>query len=72
MIGVEFVDDAGAPDSRLCADLIQECQDKGLILIGCGLKRNIVRFIPPLTVTPEEMEEALDIFATTLAELSLK
>ncbi|HBG04044.1 MAG: 4-aminobutyrate aminotransferase [Geobacteraceae bacterium GWC2_58_44] len=70
MIGVEFVDAAGAPDSRLCANLIQECQDKGLIMIGCGLKRNVARFIPPLNVTPGEMEEALDIFATTLAELS--
>lgn len=70
MIGVELVDEAGAPNSRLCADLIQECQDKGLIVIGCGLKRNVVRFIPPLTVSSEEMEQALDIFSKTLAELS--
>jgi len=72
MIGVEFVDGTGAPDSRLCADLIQECQDKGLIIIGCGLKRNIVRFLPALNVTHQEMDEALDIFAGSLAELSRK
>ena len=53
-------------------DLIQECQDKGLIIIGCGLKRNIVRFLPALNVTPQEMDEALDIFAGSLAELSRK
>jgi 4-aminobutyrate aminotransferase len=70
MIGVEFVDDAGAADGRLCTEIIEECLAKGLILIGCGLKRNVARIIPPLNVTPEEMDEALDIFATALGELS--
>ena len=28
----------------------------------------MVRFIPPLNVTPEEMDEALDIFADALAD----
>jgi 4-aminobutyrate aminotransferase len=70
MIGVEFVDAAGAADGRLCNDLIEECLAKGLILIGCGLKRNVVRFLPPLTVTDAELEEALGIFAGALAELS--
>jgi 4-aminobutyrate aminotransferase len=70
MIGVEFVDAAGAADGRLCGELIQECLAKGLILIGCGLKRNIARFVPPLTVSAGEMDEALGIFSTALAELS--
>ena len=70
MIGVEFVDAAGDADGRLCANLIDECLEKGLILIGCGLKRNIARFIPPLNVTSAELEEALDIFARVLAELT--
>jgi 4-aminobutyrate aminotransferase len=70
MIGVEFVDAAGAADGRLCAGLIEECLAKGLILIGCGLKRNVARFIPPLNVTQSELEEALGIFESSLAELS--
>ena len=40
-----------------------------LITIGCGLKRNVIRFLPPLNVTGEEMEEALDIFATAFTEV---
>ena len=70
MIGVEFVDPGGAADGALCARLLERCLAKGLILIGCGLNRNVARFIPPLNVTHEEMEEALDIFAEVLAELS--
>jgi 4-aminobutyrate aminotransferase-like enzyme len=50
--------------------LLERCLAKGLILIGCGLKRNVVRFIPPLTVSAEEMAQALDIFAAALAEVS--
>jgi 4-aminobutyrate aminotransferase len=70
MIGVEFVDAAGAPDGPLCARLLERCLAKGLILIGCGLSRNVARFIPPLNVTSEELEEALEIFAEVLAENS--
>jgi len=69
MIGVEFVDDAGAPDNRLCTALIEQCLAKGLILIGCGLKRNVVRFIPPLNVGNGELSEALDIFAEAFHEV---
>jgi len=70
MIGVEFVDSSGAPDSAICARLLERCLAKGLILIGCGLNRNVARFLPPLNVTPEEMTEALDIVAAVLAEIS--
>lgn len=70
MIGVEFVDESGAADGRLCQNLIDECLAKGLILIGCGLKRNVARLIPPLNVTEKELDEALGIMTDSLAELS--
>jgi len=70
MIGVEFVDEAGVADGRLCQNLIDECLAKGLIIIGCGLKRNVARLIPPLNVTSQELGEALGIFAKALTELS--
>lgn len=70
MIGVEFVDEAGAADGRLCGDLIDACLAKGLILIGCGLKRNVVRLLPPLNVSDAELREGMTIFADALRELS--
>jgi 4-aminobutyrate aminotransferase len=70
MIGVEFVDDNGSADGRLCTDVLQECLAKGLLLIGCGVKRNVARFMPPLNVKPEELEQGLEIFAAALGELS--
>lgn len=70
MIGVEFVDEAGAADGRLCQNLIDECLAKGVILIGCGLKRNVVRLIPPLNVSDAELKQALGIFSDALVELT--
>jgi 4-aminobutyrate aminotransferase len=70
MIGIEFVDAAGNADGRLCSGLMEQCLAKGLILIGCGLKRNVVRFIPPLNVSSDEVDEALEIFASALAEIT--
>jgi 4-aminobutyrate aminotransferase len=70
MIGIEFVDAAGVADGRRCAAVIDQCLSKGLILIGCGLKRNAIRFIPPLNVNDEELEEALEIFVASVVETS--
>lgn len=62
MIGIEFVDRHGAPDGDSCSRVLDYCLRKGLILIGCGLARNVVRFIPPLIATDIDLELALDIF----------
>ncbi len=72
MIGVEFVDEAGAADGRLCQELIDNCLGKGLILVGCGPKQNVLRLIPPLNVTDAELAEGMAIFADALHELSGK
>jgi len=66
MIGIEFVKEDGSPDGELCKRVCQRCEEKGLILIECGVDKNIIRFMPPLITTQGEMEEALDIFEEVL------
>ena len=61
MIGVELVGSDGQPDSAACAEVLEECLQQGLIVINCGPERNIIRFIPPLTISDEELGQALDI-----------
>ncbi|WP_298269336.1 aspartate aminotransferase family protein [Geobacter sp.] len=63
MIGVEFVDEGGNPDGEGCERVLKHCLESGLILINCGTYRNVVRFIPPLVTSDDELERALDIFA---------
>ena len=69
MIGVEFVRDRGTrePDGETCEAVIQACADEGLLLITCGVDHNVIRWIPPIDVTPAEIEEALAIFRRVLA-----
>lgn len=70
MIGVELVNGDGTPAGAACERLLDECLKRGLIVINCGPERNIVRFIPPLTVNDAELDKALDIFATALGAAS--
>lgn len=49
------------------ADVIKKCKEKGLLLIGAGA--NTIRFVPPLIVTKEDIDCALDIFISALKEL---
>jgi len=41
---------------------------KGLLLVPAGA--NVVRFVPPLTVSESEVKEAVDIFESAIGELS--
>ena len=69
MIGVEFIDNKGGPNDNACRKVIDYCLEKGLILIGCGLQRNIIRFIPPIITGEAEMDMALDIFERGLGKV---
>lgn len=63
MIGVELVADRATrePDSDAFGFLQGYCLARGLIIIDCGPEGSIIRFIPPLVTTLEELDWALDI-----------
>ena len=71
MIGVEFVRDRD--DARTGRDaagsLSAACADAGLLLLTCGRSHEVVRWIPPLDVSPAEISEAVEIFGETLAAI---
>ena len=52
------------PNSKKRDDLKNKLYKNGLILIGCGEKT--IRFRPPLIISKEEIDEALNIINTTL------
>lgn len=62
MIGVEFIKKDGTPDKETTERVIKKCLKNGLVLIECGVDKNVIRIMPPLTVTEGEMKKALDIF----------
>jgi 4-aminobutyrate aminotransferase len=67
MIGVEFARDDGTPDAKLRDAVMAKCFEKGLLLLNCG--ESVIRFCPPLIVSREEVDIAVEIFDSVLAEL---
>ncbi|GGK34486.1 aspartate aminotransferase family protein [Caldalkalibacillus thermarum] len=61
MLAMELVDDNGQPDSQTVDALRRYALEQGLILLTCGTDKNVIRFIPPTTVTREEVDQALQI-----------
>ena len=41
--------------------------ERGLLLLSCGLYGNVIRLLPPLTITDEELDEGLDLLDEALA-----
>lgn len=70
MIGLEFMDAKGKPDSNTVSRLKEKALEKGLILLTCGTDKNVIRFIPPTTVNKEEIDQAMSILREALSELN--
>jgi 4-aminobutyrate aminotransferase len=66
MIGVELVREDGGPDAALCKQVLAGCRERGLLLLNCGSYDNVVRFIPPLVASEEQVRQAASIFEEAL------
>jgi 4-aminobutyrate aminotransferase len=67
MIGVEFVKDRASkkPDAELRDRVEMETFNRGVILLGCGA--NSIRWSPPLILTKDNVDVAVEIFDQALA-----
>ena len=67
MLGVEFVEgDSKAPAPHLANQALERAKSAGLLIGKGGLSGNVLRIAPPLSVTEEEMTEAVAIFQQVL------
>ncbi|MFM9277407.1 4-aminobutyrate--2-oxoglutarate transaminase [Paenibacillus jiagnxiensis] len=70
MCAVEFTEPSnGEPAKAFAAELVRSCYDKGVILLTAGLYGNVIRFLTPLVITDEQLEEGLDIMSESLTEM---
>ncbi|OSC38812.1 aspartate aminotransferase family protein [Mycobacterium decipiens] len=63
MLGSEFRDADGKPDPTTAAAAQREAARRGLLLLTCGAWSQVVRFIPALVVTADEIDEAAALWA---------
>jgi 4-aminobutyrate aminotransferase len=61
MIGVELSDKA------VTDEVCRRCLDDGVIVLACGPYENVVRLVPPLTVTDAELDTGLSALCRAIA-----
>jgi 4-aminobutyrate aminotransferase len=72
MIGIEFVKNRRTrePAPEMTDQIARECFRNGLMLLTCG--KNTIRFIPPLIVSQETADQALEIFEKVVKKANSK
>jgi 4-aminobutyrate aminotransferase / (S)-3-amino-2-methylpropionate transaminase / 5-aminovalerate transaminase len=70
MIAIELVKSGTAePDPELTSKVATAAHAAGVIVLTCGMFGNIIRLLPPLTISDELLTEGLDILAGILGDL---
>ncbi|MQA08214.1 MAG: aminotransferase class III-fold pyridoxal phosphate-dependent enzyme [Pseudonocardiaceae bacterium] len=70
MVGSEFTTPDGEPDPAKAKAAHQRAAEKGLLLLTCGAWMNVVRMIPPLIVTEDQIDQALEIWSDTVGTVA--
>jgi 4-aminobutyrate aminotransferase/(S)-3-amino-2-methylpropionate transaminase len=51
----------GKASPELTQSIIDACREEGLLVIKCGVQRNVVRFLPPINTPEAQLQEALEM-----------
>ncbi|HEX2299118.1 MAG TPA: aminotransferase class III-fold pyridoxal phosphate-dependent enzyme [Pseudonocardiaceae bacterium] len=68
MVGNEFCRPDGSPDPGTAQRAQQAAAHLGLLLLTCGAHGNIVRMIPPLVVTGDQIDDGVQLWSQAVAE----
>lgn len=70
VMGLECVDPrSGKPSGEIAEEIVMECAKQGLLLGKVGRHANVIRIAPPLIISEEEADLALDIFEAVFGNL---
>jgi 4-aminobutyrate aminotransferase len=70
MVAFELVKDPKTkePDAELTAAILTHAEARGLILLSCGTRLNVVRLLAPLTIPDAVLAEGLDMLAGAVSD----
>ena len=66
MLAIELAEPSGEASKAVTS----AAREKGLVLLSCGLYGNVIRLLPPLSATDEELERGLSILEEALGDAS--
>ncbi|MCC3356802.1 aspartate aminotransferase family protein [Bacillus sp. REN16] len=67
MIGIELQDvKTGEPSGAKVMEVLNKCLEKGVLFYLCGNSGEVIRMIPPLTISKEQINHGLDVLEEVL------
>ncbi len=72
MVAIELVTDRKTkePATEFTGKLVAGCFKRGLVVLSAGIYSNVLRFLPTLVITDEELNQAMDVLEEALKEAS--
>jgi 4-aminobutyrate aminotransferase len=70
MIAIEFDEKDGKPSHDLAEKVAAKCFENKLLVLTCGSHGQVIRLIPPLTMSDSEAEAGMEIIEKAVASVS--
>ena len=68
MLAIELVEPGTKnPNSAAVNKVVQYCHQNGVLVLNAGTHGNVIRFLPPLAITDEQLTDALNVLDEALA-----
>jgi len=68
MIGIDLVTEGNTPDPEAFKPIAAYAFEAGMFILNCGPDGNIIRFIPPLNVSRDDLDRGIDILAEAITK----
>jgi 4-aminobutyrate aminotransferase len=69
MVGLEIGVPGRGPDKDLAGRIQAKCVENKMLILTCGTYGNVIRWIPPLIVTRQQIDDGLTILEESINEL---
>ena len=67
MIAMELVQPGTKdPNAAAAKAIVNYCNQRGVIALSCGTNGNVIRLLPPLVITDEQLADGLDVLAAAV------
>jgi 4-aminobutyrate aminotransferase/(S)-3-amino-2-methylpropionate transaminase len=51
------------PNAAAAKAIVKYCNDRGVIALACGTYGNVIRLLPPLVITDEQLADGLAVLS---------
>ena len=58
------------PNTAAAKAIVKYCNDRGVVTLACGTNGNVIRLLPPLVITDEQLADGLTVLAEAVRSVS--